>query len=178
MKVDLLPIEGRLINFFNNKRDTIDEISGLTQWVLRRDLEEAVKYNKGYYKNKKGVYRYLKGIEVTNNTGYLCRMGFNGEDRGVWVHYCEVTNRKAGYYDVPIVVFSSKFDPRFTPEDELMVSTTKEDFEEQVQKVVQNIISDYPQKRDPKEYLDMLNEWKELMEEYKKECPVGLLPYV
>ena len=40
---------------------------------------------------------------------------------------------------------------------------TKEDFEEQFTKTIKNILSDYSEKRDIHEYLNVLNEWKKLI---------------
>ena len=169
----MIPEIAKIEEFFNKHEDVFKEISGLTYHILKDNLEEAVKYNRGYYKNDKGEYLYLKGIEVTNDTGNLCRMGYNGEDRGVWVHFCSVTDKKVSYVDVPICMFKSKFDPRFTGDDELMKPTTKEDFDNKVKETISNIISDYEQKREPSEYLSVLNEFESLWGEFEKECKEG-----
>lgn len=157
---------GKMKAYTNEHEYVLGRISGLTWHRLKRDLEEAVQYQRGYYKNAKGEYRYVKGIEVTNDTGNLCRMGMNGEDRGVWVHFCEVNDRKAGYYDVPISMFTSKHDARFTAPDELMKPTTREDFEAQVQRTMRNIIADYAEAVDAQHYLDVMNGVDALCEEY------------
>lgn len=161
--------DNRVIDYFKAHKEIIDEIEGLTEWKLREDLQEAVQFTHGYFKNKKGEYRYLKGIEVTNDTGNLCRMGYNGEDRGVWVHYCEVDDKHVIYNDVPIGVFTYWLNPSCVSDKDVFVPTTKEDFDQQVQKTVQNIISDYQEKRDAKEYLDFLNGWNGLCDKVRKE---------
>ena len=162
---NLVPAEvlERVKNFADEHKDVLKEICGLTQHILIKQLQEACKYNRGYYKNKKGEYIYIKGIEVTNDTSNLLRMGFNGEDNGVWIHYSLVDEKSISYHDIPIFVFTGKFDPAFTHEDELMIPTTKEDFEEAVKRATENILADYNQKREPKEYLDVAIEWGKLV---------------
>lgn len=155
----------RIKEFANEHRDVLKEISGLTNYILIKQLQEACKYDRGYYKNDKGEYIYVKGIEVTNDTGNLLRMGFNGEDNGVWIHISEVDEKSVRYRDIPIFVFTGKFDENFTPKDELMRPTTKEDFEDAVKRATENIISDYPQKREPEEYLYVALEWAKLVYE-------------
>jgi len=157
----------KLAMYLESNKDVFDRTSGLTYNILKEDLEEAVQYQRGYYKNEKGEYRYVKGIEVTNDTGNLCRMGMNGEDRGVWVHFCELDERKVGYYDTPISMFISKHDPRFTDPENLMKPTTREDFEAQVQRTIRNICSDYTEAIDVQHYLDVLNGSEAIDEEYK-----------
>lgn len=159
----------RVINYYKEHQDLVGEIRYLTEWKLKEDLEEAVKYKHGYFKNKKGEYRFLKGIEVTNDVSNLCRMGYNGEDHGVWVHYCEVNNKRVIYNDVPVGVFTYWLNPNCVDAESLFEPTTKEDFDEQVKKTVQNIISDYQEKRDAKEYLDFLKGWDDIYEQAKKE---------
>lgn len=156
-------MEEKIKEFFDKNKEIIAEIAGLTTWILEQDLKTALSIQKGYFKNKKGEYLFVKGIEVTNNTGDLLRMGFNGEDRGVWVHYVSLTNKVILYNDVPIASFVNRTDPRFVNELDLMVSTTKEDFEEQFTKTIKNILSDYSEKRDIHEYLNVLNEWENLI---------------
>jgi len=153
--------------FNQDKKEIMSEIEGLTPHILREHLEEAVKYKKGYYKNNKGQYEYVKGIEVTNDTGNLCRMGFNGEDRGVWIHYCIIDDDSVHQLDCPVFMFTSQFNPRITPKDELMKPTTKEDFDAQVERTVKNLIADYPEKRNPQEYLDYMKGFDKLCENYK-----------
>lgn len=156
-------MEEKIKEFFDKNKEIIAEIAGLTTWILKQDLKTALSIQKGYFKNKKGEYLFVKGIEVTNNTGDLLRMGFNGEDRGVWVHYVSLTNKVILYNDVPIASFVNRTDPRFVNELDLMVPTTKEDFEEQFTKTIKNILSDYSEKRDIHEYLNVLNEWEKLI---------------
>ena len=156
-------MEEKIKEFFDKNKEIIAEIAGLTTWILEQDLKTALSIQKGYFKNKKGEYLFVKGIEVTNNTGDLLRMGFNGEDRGVWVHYVSLTNKVILYNDVPIASFVNRTDPRFVNELDLMVPTTKEDFEEQFTKTIKNILSDYSEKRDIHEYLNVLNEWEKLI---------------
>lgn len=152
--------------FTDENSELISEIAGLTPGILKKDLEEAKGYQKGYYKNNKGVYWYVKGIEVTNDTLNLLRMGFNGEDRGVWVHYCEVKDHSICDNDVPICAFSSLFDPRFTPKDELMHKTTKEDFENKVAEVTKTVLADYQEKRSVTEYLGFMRKFVKMCSKY------------
>ena len=154
-------------DFTKDKKEIMGEIEGLTPHILKEHLEEAVQYKKGYYKNDKGQYEYVKGIEVTNDVSNLCRMGFNGEDRGVWIHYCIIDDDSVRQFDSPVFMFSSQFNPRITPKDELMKPTTKEDFDAQVERTVKNLIADYPEKRNPQEYLDYMEGFDKLCEEYK-----------
>ena len=156
-------MEERIKNFFDKNKETIAEIVGLTTHILEEDLKTALTIQKGYFKNKKDEYLFVKGIEVTNDTGNLLRMGYNGEDRGVWVHYVSLTKNSIVYNDIPIASFISQTDPRFNRPDVLMVPTTKEDFEEQVMKTIKNILSDYQEKRDIQEYLNVFNEWNQLI---------------
>ena len=159
----------RVIDYYKQNSELCNEIQYLTQWKLEIDLEAAIKLQHGYFKNKKGEYRFLKGIEVTNDVSNLCRMGFNGEDRGVWVHYCEVDDKHVIYNDVPVHTFTYWMNPNCVDAESLFEPTTKEDFDEQVKKTVQNIISDYQEKRDAKEYLDFLNGWNDLCNQIRKE---------
>lgn len=153
----------KIEQFFDKNKEIIAEIAGLTTKILEQDLKNALSIQKGYFKNKKGEYLFVKGIEVTNDITNLGRMGFNGEDRGVWIHYVSLTNKLILYNDVPIASFVNRTDPRFAEESDLMVPTTKEDFEEQFTKTIKNILSDYSEKRDIHEYLNVLNEWEKLM---------------
>lgn len=156
-------MEEKIKEFFDKNKEIIAEIAGLTTWILEQDLKEALSIEKGYFKNIKGEYLFVKGIEVTNDIGNLGRMGFNGEDRGVWVHYVFLTKDSIIYNNVPIAVFTNQTNPRFNDPDVLMVPTTKEDFEEQFTKTIKNILSDYSEKRDIHEYLNVLNEWEKLV---------------
>ncbi|MBP5721977.1 MAG: hypothetical protein J6X18_00130 [Bacteroidales bacterium] len=151
-----------LKKFSDAHSEIISEIAGLTPGILERDLERAKNYQKGYYKNKKGVYWHVKGIEVTNDIGNLLRMGFNGEDRGVWIHYCEVTDHSIKDNDVPVCSFCSLFDARFTSADQLMRRTTKEDYENKVAEVTKTVLSDYVQKREVSEYLSFMRKFVKL----------------
>ena len=159
----------RVIDYFKANKKLVSEIEYLTEGKLKEDLEDAIKFQHGYFKNKKGEYRFLKGIEVTNDVGNLCRMGYNGEDRGVWVHYCELDDRRVIYNDVPVGVFTYWMNPSCVDADSLFEPTTKEDFDEQVKKTINNIISEYQEKRDANEYLDFLNNWDNLCNQVRKE---------
>ena len=155
--------------FVKANKEICDEVRGLTPDILEKDLIDAAKFKKGYYKNKDGLYIYVKGIEVTNDTGNLLRMGFNGEDRGVWIHFCEVDDKRVEYMDLPIASFScSYFNPRWCKPSQLMKPTTKEDFDAQVQKAVGNICADYTEKRDIKEYIDYMKKFDKLEKKYEK----------
>lgn len=155
-------MEEKIKEFFDKNKEIIAEIAGLTTWILEENLKEALSIQKGYFKNIKGEYLFVKGIEVTNDIGNLGRMGYNGEDRGVWVHYVSLTKDSIIYNDVPIDSFINQADPNINTPDALMVPTTKEDFEEQLTKTINNISSDYPEKRDIREYLNVLKEWEEI----------------
>lgn len=165
----LVCLDKRILEFLKENEEISDETRYLTEWILRKDLKEALNYNKGYYKNEKGKYIYVKGIEVTNDVSNLCRMGYNGEDRGVWVHYCEVENNSAMYVDVPIGSFQGMMFSKSLPKDELMHPITKEEFDAQVKKALENITADYEQKRDVQEYIDFFEKWDKLYEEVKKD---------
>lgn len=165
----LVYLDKRIEDFVNQNKEISEEIEYLTVGILRKDLEEALKYDKGYYKNKKGLYIYIKGIEVTNDVSNLCRMGYNGEDRGVWIHYCEIQDKRAMYLDLPIGTFCGALFSRNLPEEERLYPTTKEDFDSQVKKTIENITSDYEQKRDVREYLDFFEKWDKLYDEVKKD---------
>ena len=110
----------------------------------------------------------MKGIEVTNDTSNLCRMGYNGEDRGVWVHYCEIDDRRAIYNDVPVTTFTY-FMSDAVEEKKRLKPTTKEEFEQQVQKTIQSFISDYQEKRDINEYYDFMTGWDDICNKVRKE---------
>lgn len=156
----------KLEAFRSEHREILDKISGLTCDKLLSDLQEAVKYQKGYYKNGKGDYIYIKGIEVTNDTWNLSRMGYNGEDRGVWIHYCLVEDRSVTYIDSPISLFSGcYFNEALCKPEELMYATTKEDFEDKVKKVIEVLTEDYSKNVNPKEYYDVANGWCNLCNE-------------
>lgn len=156
----------KLNAFISEYSEILDKISDLTWDKLLSDLQEAIKYQKGYYKNGKGDYIYIKGIEVTNDTGNLRRMGYNGEDRGVWIHYCLVDDRSVTYIDSPISVFSGcYFNEALVKPEELMHATTKEDFEDKVKKVIEVLIEDYSENINPKEYYDVANRYRDLCNE-------------
>lgn len=157
----------KLSEFYKDNQEIMGEIEYLTPHILKEHLEEAVKYKKGYYKNDKGQYEYVKGIEVTNDISNLCRMGYNGEDRGVWIHYCIIDDDSVRQFDCPVFMFRSQFNPRITSKDELMKPTTKEDFDAQVERTIKNLIADYPEKRNPQEYLDYLEGFHKICENYK-----------
>ena len=134
-------------------KEILNRVSGLTMDILLKDLKDASKYKKGYYKNKRGAYIYVKGIEVTNDLSNLCRMGYNGEDRGVWIHYCMVDNRSVNYIDVPVSTFNvTYFNKRWAKPDELLHRTTKEEFEAKVKETVNTLCADYTEDINPKEY--------------------------
>lgn len=155
-------MEEKIKEFFDKNKEIIAEIAGLTTWILEEELKEALSIKKGYFKNIKGEYLFVKGIEVTNDIGNLGRMGYNGEDRGVWIHYVSLTKDSIIYNNVPIGLFTDQTNFRLNEPDALMVPTTKEDFEKQFAKTISNILSDYPEKRDIHEYLNVLNEWEEI----------------
>lgn len=156
----------KLETFISEYKEILDKMSGLTCDKLLSDLQEAVKYKKGYYKNGKGNYIYIKGIEVTNDTGNLSRMGYNGEDRGVWIHYCLVDDRSVTYIDSPIALFSGcYFNEALFKTEELMHATTKEDFEDKVKKVIEVMTEDYSENINPKEYYDVANRYRDLCHE-------------
>ena len=97
---------------------------------------------------------------MTNDTGNLSRMGYNGEDRGVWIHYCLVEDRSVTYIDSPISLFSGcYFNEALCKPEELMYATTKEDFEDKVKKVIEVLTEDYSENVNPKEYYDVANGW-------------------
>ena len=166
MEESVVMLMNKLETFISEYKQILDKMSGLTCDKLLSDLQEAVKYQKGYYKNEKGNYIYIKGIEVTNDTWNLSRMGYNGEDRGVWIHYCLVDDRSITYIDSPISVFSGCYfnEALFKPE-ELMHATTKEDFEDKVKKVIEVLTEDYSENVNPKEYYDVANRWYNLCNE-------------
>lgn len=150
-------------------KEILGKISGLTQDKLLEDLKEASKYEKGYYKNNNGVYIYVKGIEVTNDLFDICRMGFNGEDIGVWIHYCIVDDRSVDYIDTPVSVFETTyFNKRWAKPNELMHPTTKEDFETKVRETVKTLCADYTEAINPMEYHKVVSGWAQLYDEFEK----------
>lgn len=150
-------------------KEILNRISGLTLGILLKDLEEASKYEKGYYKNKNGLYMYVKGVEVTNDLGNLCRMGFNGEDRGVWIHYCTVDDRSVSYSDVPMSTFNvCFFNKRYCKPADLMHPTTKEDFETKVKEVIATCCADYTESVNPVEYKKVVNGLVKLEKEFEE----------
>lgn len=158
----------RVVEYFKVHKEIINEIEGLTERKLFEDLQDAINIQHGYFKNDIGEYLYVKGIEVTNDTGNLCRMGYNGEDRGVWVHYCEIDDRQAIYNDIPVTAFTY-FMSDAVEEKKRLKPTTKEEFEQQVQKTIQSFISDYQEKRDINEYYDFMGGWNDLCDKVRKE---------
>lgn len=158
----------RIVEYFKAHKEIIKEIEGLTEWKLFEDLQDAINIQHGYFKNDIGEYLYVKGIEITNDTGNLCRMGYNGEDRGVWVHYCEIDDRRAIYNDIPVTTFTY-FMSNAVEEKKRLKPITKEEFEQQVQKTIQNFISDYQEKRDVNEYYGFMCGWNDLCDKVRKE---------
>lgn len=156
-------------------KEILERTSGLTTDILLKDLKDASKYKKGYYKNKKGVYIYVKGIEVTNDLTNLGRMGYNGEDRGVWIHYCMVDDRSVNYMDVPVSVFNvTYFNKGLTNPDELLRPTTKEEFEAKVKETVNALCADYTEDINPKEYQKVVKRWLKLYDNFKKAVATSL----
>ena len=145
--------------------DIYKEIEGLTLHKLLADLHEALIYDKGYYKNNDNEFIYVKGIEVTNDIANISRMGFNGEDKGVWIHYAVLNKKEIYYYDKPVSSFSSFFSACMNSPEKKFYTCTKEEFEEQLKTVISNILSDYEGKRPIKEYFDFV---KNLNESYEK----------
>ena len=148
----------------DENKEIVNEICGLEIETLYEHLQLAKKYNKGYYKNKDGEYIFVKGIEVTNNTGDLCRMGFNGETRGVWIHYCIISDILCVNTNEPIYVFDSKFNPYFTEPKKLMKPTTKRAFNMKMKSVISKMAKPYESKREVSEYLDFLDKFVKLYE--------------
>ena len=155
----------RTLEFVKQNVEILGKLKGLTIGVLEDQLKEAIKCNKGYYKNNKGHYVFVKGIEITNDTSNLCRMGFNGEDRGVWIHYSEITDKRVMYDDVPVFVFTSRMNPNVTAEDEILKPISKEEFDAQVVKTTNNIIAEYKEELDPVKCLKIVQEEIELLKE-------------
>lgn len=159
----------KLKAYSDTHEEILNRTSGLTTDILLKDLQDASKYKKGYYKNKKGVYIYVKGIEVTNDLSDLCRMGYNGEDRGVWIHYCMVDDRSINYIDVPVSTFNvTYFNKRWAKPDELLCPTTKEEFEAKVKETVNTLCADYTEDISPKEYQKVIKGWCKLYADFRK----------
>ena len=76
--------------FIADNKAIYDNIKYLTISVLHEKLKFAKSIKCGYFKNDDGSYLYIKGIEVYGDVGDLCRMGYNGEDRGVFAHYVTI----------------------------------------------------------------------------------------
>lgn len=165
---DYISLIERMKRFSTENAEVLSEIYGLSLGTLKRHLEKASKYQRGYYKNKRGEYIHVKGIEVTNNTGDLLRMGFNGEDRGVWVHYCIISPKSIAHKDDPISMFDYLFDKNWVSDDEVFIPTTKEDFERQFEETTKTILSDYTQKRDVQEYINAVDGMVGLFNEYEQ----------
>lgn len=156
--------------------EILNRTRGLTTGILLKDLKDASKYKKGYYKNKKGVYIYVKGIEVTNDLSDLCRMGYNGEDRGVWIHYCMVDDRSVNYIDVPVSTFNvTYFNKSWAKPDELLHRTTKEEFEAKVKETVNTLCADYTEDINPKEYHKVIKGLCKLYDEFEQNI-ISFLP--
>lgn len=159
----------KLKTYSDAHEEILNRTSGLTTDILLKDLKDASKHKKGYYKNKKGVYIYVKGIEVTNDLSDLCRMGYNGEDRGVWIHYCMVDDRSINYIDVPVSTFNvTYFNKRWAKSDELLHRITKEEFEAKVKETVNTLCADYTEDINPKEYQKVVKGWCKLYDEFEK----------
>lgn len=157
-------------------KEILNRTSGLTTDILLKDLKDASKYKKGYYKNKKGVYIYVKGIEVTNDLADICRMGYNGEDRGVWIHYCMVDDRSVNYIDVPVSTFNiTYFNKSSAKPDELLHRTTKEEFEAKVKETVNTLCADYTEDINPNEYHKIIKGWCKLYDEFEQNI-ISFLP--
>lgn len=156
----------KLKAYIDSNKEILDKTSGLTQDILLKDLKEASKYEKGYYKNNNGTYIFVKGIEVTNDLDNLCRMGYNGEDRGVWIHYCIVDERSVNYIDTPMSYFTvTFFNASWCKPDELMHPTTKEDFEAKIKQTVEMLCADYKDAVNPKEYYKVISGLDKLYKE-------------
>lgn len=165
----------KLKAYSDTHKEILDKIRGLTADILLKDLKDASKYKKGYYKNKKGVYIYVKGIEVTNDLDNLGRMGYNGEDRGVWIHYCIVDDRSVNYMDVPVPVFNvTYFNKGLANPDELLHPTTKEEFEAKVKETVNTLCADYTEDINPNEYQKVVKGWCKLYDNFKKVLETSL----
>jgi len=164
----------KLQKFGEDNKEVLAKIAGLSLDRLIEHLKEASKYKNGYYKNRKGEYIHIKGVEVTNDTINLGRMGFNGEDRGVWIHYCLVDDKSVTYIDCPVFMFSGTyFNKAACKPDELMHKTTREDFEEKVRNTVETLCGEYKEAVDPKEYLKVTKGWNKLFEDFVKLTGLG-----
>jgi hypothetical protein len=94
-------------------------------------------------------------------------MGFNGEDRGVWIHYCIVEDKSVTYIDTPINLFTANyFSKQYCKPKELMHPTTKEDFDNKVKSTVETLCTSYTEAIDPEEYYNAIKEWQELFVEF------------
>lgn len=153
----------KLKSYASEHEDILKLADGLSTDKLLTDLKEAMKYHKGYYANSRSVFIYVKGIEMTNDVADLCRMGFNGEDRGIWIHYCIIDGRSVSYVDVPISSFVvNYFDRRYCKKDELMHPITKEEFEGKVRDTINVICSDYEKAIDVNECYKVIKKFEEL----------------
>lgn len=160
-------IADSVVKYYITNKSIIDRMTGLTQEILLTHLKEAINYQKGYYKNGNGVYLYIKGIEVTNDLSNLSRMGYNGEDRGVWVHYCLVDDKSVTYLDTPITTFNANwFNKKFCKKKELMHPITKDEFEDKVKTTVETLCADYDGAIDPEKYHEVAKTWIALMNKF------------
>ena len=150
---------------YNKHKVILNKTSGLMLEPLVEQLNEAVKYKTGYFKNEKGVYIYIKGIEVTNDTSNLLRMGMNGESMGVWIHYTLVDERSINYIDTPIYSFTVPYFSKLAKPEDKMHPITKEDFDTQVKMITENFCSPYQDAINPKEYLNVINKKEALIKE-------------
>ena len=149
-------------------KEVMDEIVGLTGWILEEDLKDAVKYAKGYYKNNKGQYLFIKGIEVTNDTGNLCRMGYNGEDRGVWIHYAFIDEHQIMNNDIPIGMFMFYTNPRCVDDEHVFTPTTKEEFEKKFRQLCWTLHIDADSQLASSDYREFAEEFYKLGLEHRK----------
>ncbi len=154
-----------LKNLYNKHKVILNKISGLMLEPLVEQLKEAVKCKTGYFKNENGVYIYIKGIEVTNDTGNLLRMGMNGEDMGVWIHYTLVDKRSINYIDSPIYSFTIPYFSEIAMSKDKMYPITKEDFDAQVKTVTESFCSPYQDAINPKEYLNVIKKKETLLKD-------------
>lgn len=120
----LCEIEDKLEQLRKDNADIFECTSKLTISKLIDDLEDAVKFRKGYYKNAKGSYFYIRGVEIDGSCSLL-RGGMNAEDRGVYVHFTEVSKTQLYAGDMNIVQLAYLMAPMNT-EDKLEPATEQE----------------------------------------------------
>lgn len=162
--------EDKFRRFVDKNSDIVNRIDGLDQVRLAKDLKLASKFKCGYYKNKAGTFIHVKGIEVTNDTGDLLRMGFNGEDKGVWVHYCIVDDTSIINTSKPVNTFSCYFSKDWNTRTGVMRKVTKEEFDKKVEEVTRSINSDYESAIDPNEYLKVVRKFNKLLDDVLDEA--------